>query len=75
VRPSITQNSGPGGKSTRCDEPRSQLFEPELVHASFAALVPFTVTRQQRSAVFVDVGLIQRQRLRDPKSTTPQNCD
>ena len=25
-------------------EPRSQLFEPELVHASFAALVSLTVT-------------------------------
>jgi hypothetical protein len=33
------------------------------------------MAHQQRSTAFVDVGLIERQRLRDPKSTTPQNRD
>jgi hypothetical protein len=47
-------------------QPRRELFEPELVHASFAALVALTVTDQQRSAALVDVGLVERQRLSDP---------
>ena len=36
-------------------QPRIKLFEPELVHAGFAALVALAMTHQQRAAALVDV--------------------
>jgi hypothetical protein len=56
-------------------QPGGELFEPELVHPGFAALVTLAVADQQRSAPLVDVGLVERQRLRDPQPAPPQHRD
>jgi hypothetical protein len=56
-------------------QPGGELFEPELVHSGLAALVTFAVADQERPAPLVDVGLVKRQRLRDPQPATPQHSD
>jgi hypothetical protein len=43
----MTQNSGPGGSRTRWASHAVELFEPELVHARFAAFVAFAVADEQ----------------------------
>ena len=46
-------------------QPDRELFEPELVHSCLASLVTLAVADQQRPSPFVDVGLVERQRLGD----------
>ena len=47
-------------------QPGRELFEPELVHPCLAALVTLAVADQERPSPLVDVGLVERQRLRNP---------
>jgi hypothetical protein len=51
------------------------LLEPELVHASLTALVALATADQQRPASVVDIGLVERERLADPQSASPQHGD
>lgn len=56
-------------------QPGGELLEPELIHPGLAAFVALAVADQQRPALLVDVGLVERQRLGDPQPATPQDSD
>ena len=62
---------GSGRQRHAVRQPGRELFEPELVHSGLAALVTLAVADQQRPAPLVDVGLVERQRLRDSQPATP----
>lgn len=42
-------------------QPGGELLEPELIHPCLAAFVALAVADQQRPALLVDVGLVERQ--------------
>ena len=56
-------------------EPGRELLKAELVHARLAAFVALAMTDQQRPALLIDVGLVERQRFTDPQPTAPQDGD
>ena len=64
-----------GWQRDAVSEPGGQLLEPEWVHPSLAALVALAVTHHHRPTARIDIGLVERQRLRDPQATTPQHRD
>jgi len=56
-------------------QPRVELLKASLVHPDLASPIALAMLDQQRAAAFVDVGLAQRERLRDPQATAPQDRD
>src|SRR5215208_6731308 len=75
VGPSMMQNSGPTGSSTRALSPWPQLLPAQFVHPDLAAAAALAAADQDRSAPVVKIVLGQRQRFLNAQAGAPKNDD
>ena len=66
---------GSGRQQHAMRQPRDELLEPEQIHPGLATLVTLAMPNQKRPAPLVDIGLVERQGLRNPQPAPPQHSD
>lgn len=74
VGPSMTQNSGPGGRAVRSAVQSANTDPAPVVHPDLAPAVTLPVPDQQAAAA-LEISLGERERLMDTKTRPPQHDD